>query len=223
MTIVTLLAVLLAVAAGPVYDVIQKRIEVAEALDPARWGLELVVGLLFALVGVTPTLVSVSTGRSWGIGVAVVVTIAAIVVIAVAQLPDLVARNDGTPEAYNSLGVGDCFEGSVEVEGVIQESQTPRLVPCDQPHFGEVVHVGYTDGREGDSAYPGGEWLSLEAQIQCEAPFGNYVGRPMTESSLMRWVAFPNEDSWARGVRPLVCAVYSPDALTTGSLKGSGL
>jgi hypothetical protein len=222
-TVVATLTVPIGVAAAIVFEAADDGGDILVALaDWRAWITTALVGLALGLTAMVPALWSATTGRTTSrtaeLGVAVLGVALAIGVQAV--VPMLTPATVDARLGYG-FAVGDCASGQVAVPGVVQEDPV-RLVPCSGPHFGEVVHVGTTQGRNGDDLFPGVEWLSLEAQVQCADPFAAYVGAPMEQSSLSRFVVFPSEAQWTAGERHLVCMVYDSAGDTVGTLRASG-
>ncbi|GAB2489626.1 septum formation family protein [Nocardiopsis aegyptia] len=117
------------------------------------------------------------------------------------------------------LNVGDCFIDS-EMEAVLGGegvSEVP-LVDCAEPHDSEFFVA--EDMPEGE--YPGDEAVSAEADELCEGQaFTDFVGVPYEESLLLALPLTPTEQSWDTvDDREIICYVYHPDEMVTGSLAG---
>jgi hypothetical protein len=127
-------------------------------------------------------------------------------------------------DRFQGVEAGDCIDATEPGQAgvIVDDDEFIRIVPCDDPHFAETVFVGTTEGRDGEEAYPGVEWLSLEAQMQCADAFAEYVGVPMEESTLFRYVWFSAEEAWAAGNRKVACAVYDQGTLIDGTLRDAG-
>lgn len=53
----------------------------------------------------------------------------------------------------------------------------------------------------------------------CEAP--DYVGRAYADSELDIFPITPTEASWGQGDREVICAIFLPEQMLTGTVKGS--
>ncbi|WP_168186147.1 septum formation family protein [Agromyces badenianii] len=221
-TVVATLTVPIGIAAAVAFHAARGGGDILVALaDWNAWLTTALVGLALGLTAMVPALWSATTGRTFSRAAELGISVLGLA-LAIAAQAFVPALTPATAEARLGYGfaVGDCASGEVAVQGVVQES-TARLVPCSDPHFGEVVHVGTTHGRNGDGLFPGAEWLSLESQVQCTDPFGAYVGVPMEQSSLSRLVVFPTEAQWTAGERHLVCIVYDSAGDTVGTLRAA--
>jgi len=111
-----------------------------------------------------------------------------------------------------ALQVGDCLnDGSAT-----GEVQTVPTVPCDQPHDSEI----YFAHKLGDSSYPGVDTVIGKADVLCLPEFERFVGEPYLESRFDFSYYYPTEQSWATGDREVLCVIYDPEGLITGSLAG---
>jgi hypothetical protein len=111
------------------------------------------------------------------------------------------------------LEVGQCISSSVADDQV----STVPVVACTEPHSGEI----YALPQLPDGAFPGDEGVSTSAQTLCADPeFQNFVGVPVTETSLGVEFLLPSSETWADGDREIVCIVKDGEADTTGSLRG---
>ncbi|WOF24683.1 septum formation family protein [Microbacterium betulae] len=124
----------------------------------------------------------------------------------------------GTVDVFE-VSVGDCIGSPAEGEVVDVE-----VVPCDEPHDGEVYYEFALD----DGEWPGDTAVSTAAEEGCTASdaFEAYIGTPYDSSEV--WVQFflPTEDTWTDSTlndRLISCIAYVPDEQQTGSLKDSGL
>lgn len=113
------------------------------------------------------------------------------------------------------LQPGDCF-------GVPPESTSEVAVvsalPCEAPHDLEVFHI-YDSTIE--SAFPGADGFLDEAQTRCLPAFRSYVGVDASASAFRIFTVVPSDESWRTGDRRIVCAVYEPGVLSTGSARGA--
>jgi hypothetical protein len=134
----------------------------------------------------------------------------------------LTACGGGETSVFD-LEVGDCYNDPEDGSNQVAELAT---VSCDEPHDNEVFAVINHPAGEGE-AFPGTEELDLFAEEECVPPFEEYVGRDYLESELFLYSIKPTEETWARGDREVVCALYAVDeegntVETDGSMRGSG-
>ena len=95
------------------------------------------------------------------------------------------------------------------------------IVNCSQPHQGEVYEVLFHPSGD-DDPYPGNDALAEHAFNQCGIRFQGFVGRPLQESTLDVYVAYPTERGWLLGDRVIVCSVYALDgSMLTGTAEAS--
>ena len=118
------------------------------------------------------------------------------------------------------LNVGDCFIDS-EMEAVLggEEVTEVPLVDCAEPHDSEffVAH------QMPEGEFPGVEAISAEASELCEGQaFTDFVGVPWEDSVLLAFPLTPTEASWNQiDDREIICYVYHPDEMVTGTLEGA--
>lgn len=118
---------------------------------------------------------------------------------------------EGGDESVFEIAVGDCISDSATG----QVSDLP-VVPCDEPHVGEVYHTYDVPG----DTFPGD--FTQVATEQCEgAAFQEFVGMPYAESEIVYTTLEPTAQTWAEGDRELVCIAQDPAGNTTGSLRGA--
>ncbi len=94
------------------------------------------------------------------------------------------------------------------------------VVPCDQPHGGEVF---YTGDLMSNGAYPGQPTVEKMFNDRCRAAFEAYVGIPYDDSVLSYTGAFPADAaSWRRGDHKIGCVAYDPrDGRLNATVKRS--
>lgn len=114
-----------------------------------------------------------------------------------------------------SIRVGDCLNTTEMAEET--ELQSVPVVPCEEEHEDEIYYGFDTTASE----YPGTEALQAEADETCIAEFASFVGLSYEESTLEYWPMYPSEGSWAEGDREILCMIYDPAALVTGTLAGA--
>lgn len=116
-----------------------------------------------------------------------------------------------------SIRVGDCLNSSSVVSDSGQIDHVP-IVPCDQPHEDEVYYS--YDLPDGD--YPGEDAIIADADTECIAQFGDFVGIDYDDSTLDYWPMYPTTESWDGGDREVLCIAWdSSGAKLTGSLRGA--
>jgi hypothetical protein len=125
---------------------------------------------------------------------------------------------------WYGLTVGDCITSPYSEEELAEGNYVfvdPEVVPCSEPHYGEVYALAGVGGagRPSDDAF-----AALYQQL-CEGPaFETYVGiSSYWESALYYYVLYPSDLAWKEGGREIVCLLVEEDESTIGSLRGSGL
>jgi len=112
-----------------------------------------------------------------------------------------------------AIKVGDCLNDAT-ASGTVTEVP---IVPCSEPHDSEA----YASIQVEDGDFPGDEAIKEQADADCVAAFGDFVGVEYNDSELEYTYYFPSAESWEQGDREILCEVYDPDSQTTGSLEGS--
>jgi hypothetical protein len=121
------------------------------------------------------------------------------------------AVTEGGDESVFEIAVGDCMTDSATG----QVSDLP-VVPCTEPHVGEVYHTYEVPG----DTFPGD--FSQVTTEQCEGPaFQEYVGVAYQQSAFVYTTLEPTAQSWEQGDHELVCVLTDPAGNTTGSLRGA--
>jgi hypothetical protein len=113
---------------------------------------------------------------------------------------------------------GDCivFDDSLE-----QAMETLPVVPCDEPHEGEVYALVELDDLD---AYPGERELSDRAEMECLSRFAGYVGVELADSTLFTTYMIPSIRGWQDDDdRTVVCLTVSAGGPLTRSVAGSQL
>jgi Septum formation len=107
-------------------------------------------------------------------------------------------------------GYGDSPEGDeFEVESV-------PVVPCAEPHTGEVYAELVMEGNE----FPGAEAMAKKFDEWCYAEFEKFVGLSYDESVYGYTGFYPTQETWDQlDDRTLQCIVSSEEPVTD-SLKG---
>jgi len=112
-----------------------------------------------------------------------------------------------------TLDEGDCFDDPGEVEDIVEVP----VVPCDEPHDNEVF-AAFDLGRDD---YPGPAVLQEEAFEGCVDRFDDHVGVEYAASQLLVGALQPSASGWEDGDREVVCFLYSPDGMLTGTMEGA--
>ncbi|MFI9484842.1 septum formation family protein [Promicromonospora sp. NPDC052451] len=108
-------------------------------------------------------------------------------------------------------GYGDAAEGEE------YEVETVPVVPCAEPHTGEVFAELVMDTDE----YPGDEGMSKKFDEWCYAEFGKFVGLSYDESQYGYTGFYPTQATWEQlDDRTLQCIISSEEPVT-GTLKGA--
>ena len=115
------------------------------------------------------------------------------------------------------LHEGDCYL----TDDLTDVVQTVAVVPCDEPHGGEVYDITYVadkalvqneDGSYPD--YPGDAWMAEYADKVCLAELEERTATPVERSGLHHWYMAPDAWDWRTLDRRIACLVESDTALT---------
>ncbi|EAR24324.1 hypothetical protein A20C1_00515 [marine actinobacterium PHSC20C1] len=129
------------------------------------------------------------------------------------EISDVVDPGDGTTQNIFDLEVGDCEVGDHNGG----EVSTTKTVDCTEPHDSEIYSVSYLP--EGD--YPESAAIDAQAEKDCLAAFGPFIGAEWEDSIYDITWYFPTEGSWSDGDREILCLVYDGQLeQITGSLAG---
>ncbi len=125
---------------------------------------------------------------------------------------------------WYDLRVGDCVTDYYPDEEPVDGNylyEVPTIVPCSEPHYGEVYALAGIGGIEP----PSDDTFQAHLDQLCEGPaFTDYVGVSSYYASEIYYsVLYPSDPAWEEGGRELVCLLVEEDEVTIGSLKGSGL
>lgn len=121
------------------------------------------------------------------------------------------------------MAEGECFNsGQIEGAGEAVEVNDVELVPCDEPHLGEVTAViSYVPTSQ--DGFPGVETLNTFAVEGCSVAAQTYIGADLLSSGFDVISLVPGEEAWGAGDRTVQCAVARLDAKpATGSAQGGG-
>jgi hypothetical protein len=131
----------------------------------------------------------------------------------------LQATDDPARTKPVDLEVGDCLD-TQQVDGVAVLYWIP-VVPCDEPHHGEVFGVTRLDDSVGGPGeVPSQPQLWEAADAYCYPRFDEFVGTTWAASELTYWPVAPSQESWEEGDRKVACVVESESAVTA-TLKGA--
>jgi Septum formation len=111
------------------------------------------------------------------------------------------------PAAIFNLQAGQCFDG--------QNTLGVTVVPCSSPHEAEV----FATFPLPESTWPGENTVKTAAQAGCQQRVAGYMNPQLAASALSQEYIYPNQKTWAAGVRTVVCDVRSGDGLITGSVR----
>lgn len=192
-------------------------------MDAKRWqalgGLAGGVLLLTACVGPVP----VHETPGWNDSIAKVQAELA----AIAPEPDETPGDSEDPTALLTMSspnavltpwvdllVGQCMLWPWDQEGYPVASV--KVVPCDEPHFGEVFVTGESTMTTYSEVL-----LDVEVDEECELAYEEYVGVDYWDSEYYLSYTYPGEEHWNEGSRGWRCFVYEADHENTGSLRGA--
>jgi len=121
-----------------------------------------------------------------------------------------------------SLQLGDCIDMealdalSNVPEGESAELDVVPVVPCSDPHTGELF--GETTLPEGD--FPGEEAVELAAEDYCLPAFADFIGLSYDESVYDYFSFYPTSDGWTVGDDRVIQCVVVTDEPVTATLQG---
>lgn len=128
---------------------------------------------------------------------------------------DAGAGGFGLPEGLQpqDVAVGDCFT----LDGLFGDvSSAEALVPCDQPHLGEVTGIVTTEAATLEDAY-----LDDAVYDACLEAFVDYTGSEPFDTDLFVDVLLPSLDRFDAGDRDVACYLTGPDTLTGSRAAGA--
>ncbi|CAM5683990.1 septum formation family protein [Streptomyces fumanus] len=112
-----------------------------------------------------------------------------------------------------SLDTGDCYNPGGKAEGT---AYTVEIVPCTEPHVGQVVGEFTIDGG---GKYPGDGKVSAAADTRCPVEAQKYA--PDTWALPKGAELFyytPTKESWATGDRAVSCTYTAQKGTLSGTL-----
>lgn len=118
-----------------------------------------------------------------------------------------------------SLATGDCYNpNSGAPEG---EEFSVEVVPCKEPHEGQVVGEFKIDGK---AAYPGEDKTAQIADERCPAEAQKFTPDTWAlPKGVDVYYYYPTKESWATGDRSVSCTYAKEDGKFSGSLKSKSL
>ncbi|MGK5682850.1 septum formation family protein [Actinoplanes sp. URMC 104] len=131
------------------------------------------------------------------------------------------ATSAGPPPrvAMAALQPGDCISGS-DLRLADSNANWPSsttVVPCDQPHDGEVIMS--SDPWERNAAFPGEDRVDDVARERCREAFRSYLGVEHFQSIYEYVFRSPPADLWKQGDRHVYCVAYDPKATLQSTLR----
>ena len=111
------------------------------------------------------------------------------------------------PAAVFSLQEGQCFNG--------QNGLGVTVLPCTSPHQAEVFAAFLLP----EDTWPGDDAVQAAAQAGCQTRITGYLNPQLTTSALSQEYIYPDEVTWAAGIRTVICDVRSDKGLITGSVR----
>ncbi|MFF4245493.1 septum formation family protein [Streptomyces sp. NPDC001822] len=118
-----------------------------------------------------------------------------------------------------SLTQGDCYNPNSEATG--SEEFAVEIVPCKEPHKGQVVGEFSIDGI---TEYPGEEGASKIADERCPVESRKFVSDTWAvPAGVDLFYYYPTPQSWRTGDRAVSCAYTKELGDFTGSLESKSL
>jgi hypothetical protein len=146
-----------------------------------------------------------------GVLFAVVIVVAAVVGAAVA-LGGASTPSSGAEVPATRLAVGHCVDGlraGDDLAGL-------PVLPCDQPHEGEVFAILELPA----GPYPGDAALGRQARQECLKRFETYAPSSVADDRIELFYLHPSQLSWTSGDRGVTCVATDPTTKRTTSLRG---
>jgi Domain of unknown function (DUF4190)/Septum formation len=115
----------------------------------------------------------------------------------------------------DDLRVGDCVAALPDPDNI----EPVRLLPCEQPHDGEV----FSTSRLAAGPYPGRDEAQRLTEDRCAADLKGFAG-PTAADTYELYFAAPSQAGWNSGGRRVTCLLHDPDgrALTGDARKTGG-
>jgi len=120
---------------------------------------------------------------------------------------------NAVPTNFEDVEKRECLLYPYDEAGALQD--VVQVVPCVEPHYGEVYAVGeFTDDEWSEE-------LDYTVQLACEEEFEDYIGIDYWSSELYFDYSYTSEYGWSQGLRSWRCYVIEADYEYTGSLEGT--
>lgn len=94
-------------------------------------------------------------------------------------------------------------------------TETVQVVPCIEPHYGEVYVTGEFTGEVYSGEFDG------IVTAACEEAFGDYFGIDYWSSELFYDYSYTSQYGWGMGLRGWRCYAIEADNENSGSLEGT--
>jgi hypothetical protein len=111
------------------------------------------------------------------------------------------------PAAVFNLQAGQCFDG--------QNGLGVTVLPCASPHEAEVFATFLLP----EATWPGEDGIQAAAQAGCGSRLSGYMNPQLAKTALSQEAIYPDQATWASGVRTVVCDVRSDNGPLTGSVR----
>jgi hypothetical protein len=92
-----------------------------------------------------------------------------------------------------------------------------RIVPCAQPHDGEIYGAFRAVGQH----WPGAAALGSLARQGCQSRLSGYLNPQLNTSGLAESYAYPNPGACAAGEHTVICEIRGTQGKLTGSVRAS--
>jgi hypothetical protein len=166
------------------------------------------LGFIFGFIGLSRTKGGLRKGRGFAVAGLVISTLSTVAIVIAVVIVFTVGTsflNTGQIDATD-IAVGDCVvdapEGSVT---------SVEVVPCTEPHKGEVVGEFTVSGSD----YPGEDEVANQAEARCPTYVPDEVDDALSLSYLM-----PTAGSWEKGDRIVSCLMVSDGDDLTAPISG---
>ena len=146
------------------------------------------------------------------LGGAAAICLAALAGLAVIVLPGTSkghARPAPLPPVFR-LRTGDC------VNSPPNAITAPQVLPCGQPHNGEIYATFSVAGHR----WPGTAAIGAQARQGCAARLGGYLNPQLATAVLAESYIYPDQGAWDAGERTVICEIRSTAGKLTGSVRG---
>jgi hypothetical protein len=146
------------------------------------------------------------------VALAVAVAAAAVVAVLLTQRPHQ-AHAAAHPLRATVFGLrpGQCFDSFPNGIG------GARVVPCAQPHDGEIYGAFRVAGQH----WPGAAALGTLARQGCQSKLSGYLNPQLNTSGLAESYAYPNPGAWAAGEHTVICEIRGTQGKLSGSVRAS--